>query len=315
RDMRESAQAVDAIIPVHFEVNRDGSTEIENDQGFPMLRGFPSFPNQSVTQGEKWRAPGNRAVDPFNLGRAVVIPFTAEYEYRGTENYNGTPVHRIFAAYGYNFRNEIEPHPYARVTGRHRVDILIRAADGLIIFMRDDLNITYTLAGGMVTEFRGFTITFGSGIIPMDRDTVIASLEDTLDIDPPAVIPDELPDIDLTPVPEGIKLTIRDIRFAADLPEILPEERSRLDLLAAALSRIPDRTFLVEGHTASIGRPADEMRLSIERARSIINELVRRGISAGRFVYIGWGGTKPIGDNTTDSGRRANRRVEITILE
>jgi outer membrane protein OmpA-like peptidoglycan-associated protein len=47
----------------------------------------------------------------------------------------------------------------------------------------------------------------------------------------------------------------------------------------------------------------------------MIDELVKRGITAGRFIYKGWGGQKPLADNSTDEGRRLNRRVEITILE
>jgi outer membrane protein OmpA-like peptidoglycan-associated protein len=57
------------------------------------------------------------------------------------------------------------------------------------------------------------------------------------------------------------------------------------------------------------------MQLSVERAQKMIDELVKRGITAGRFSYKGWGGQKPLGDNSTDEGRRLNRRVEITILE
>jgi outer membrane protein OmpA-like peptidoglycan-associated protein len=165
----------------------------------------------------------------------------------------------------------------------------------------------------------------------MDRGAIITSLENTLRIEPipqtsqpipgasesgdlnPAGLRDS--SIDLTPVPEGIRLTIKDIRFAPDSAEFLPAERSRLDLLAEALKQIPERTFLVEGHTAAIGRPSGEMELSIERAKRMVDELVKRGISAVRFIYKGWGGTKPVGDNSTDAGRSVNRRVEITILE
>jgi len=319
RDMRHSAQAVDAIIPVSFEIMKNGSMEIEDDRGYPMLRGFPSFSDQGVTQGVKWRAQGQRAVDPFNTGQAVIIPFTAEYEYRGMEDYNGVPVHRLFALYGFNYANPIEPHPYVRVMGSHRVDILIRVTDGLLIFMRDTLTDTYTLNDRSVVEFRGFTLTFNTSFVPMDRNKEISGLEERLKIDPvkPEIkTPDiKSPDIELTPVPEGIKLTIKNIQFIADSPQFLPSEIARLDLIAQALKQIPGRTFLVEGHTASIGQPANEMQLSIDRAVSTINELVKRGISADRFIYKGWGGTRPIGDNATDAGRSVNRRVEITILE
>ncbi|MCL2209063.1 MAG: OmpA family protein [Treponema sp.] len=340
RDMRQSAQAVDAIIPVSYEITDTGSIEIEDDCGFPMMRGFPYFPNQWVSIGVKWRAPGNRAVDPLNTGEAAVIPFIAEYEYRGIEYYNGAPVHRIYATYGYNYRNIAEMHSYAQVTGNHKVDVLIRVADKLPVFMRDDLAVKYTLGDKSTVEFKGFTLTFYTDLLPIDREAVITSLENTLKIKPPVVVMPEhednnkipvitetddkalfpvntegLQNIELTPVPEGIKLTIKDIRFIADAPQFLPEERPRLDLLAEALKQIPNRTFLVEGHTASTGQPAGEMQLSIERAKSIIDELVKRGINADRFIYKGWGGTKPVGDNTTNTGRTANRRVEITILE
>jgi outer membrane protein OmpA-like peptidoglycan-associated protein len=47
----------------------------------------------------------------------------------------------------------------------------------------------------------------------------------------------------------------------------------------------------------------------------MVDELVKRGISADRFMYIGLGGTRPLGDNSTSEGRTLNRRVEITILD
>jgi len=185
--------------------------------------------------------------------------------------------------------------------------------------MRDTLTDTYTLNDRSVVEFRGFTLTFNTSFVPMDRNKEISGLEERFKIDPvkPEIkTPDiKSPDIELTPVPEGIKLTIKNIQFIADSSQFLPSEIARLDLIAQALKQIPGRTFLVEGHTASIGQPANEMQLSIDRAVSTINELVKRGISADRFIYKGWGGTRPIGDNATDAGRSVNRRVEITILE
>jgi outer membrane protein OmpA-like peptidoglycan-associated protein len=127
--------------------------------------------------------------------------------------------------------------------------------------------------------------------------------------------PGEDGNLDVTVVPEGIRLTVRDLRFAPDSADLLPGEKTRLDAIALALREFPGRTFLVEGHTAAIGRPQGEMQLSIERARSIATELTVRGIPAERFIYKGSGGTKPVGDNSGEEGRRLNRRVEITILE
>jgi outer membrane protein OmpA-like peptidoglycan-associated protein len=121
--------------------------------------------------------------------------------------------------------------------------------------------------------------------------------------------------VDISSVPEGVKLTIKDIRFEPDSDEMLASERPRLDMIAKVLKESPDRIFLVEGHTAATGRPAGEMELSVRRAQRMASELAKLGIPIERFIYKGWGGTKPLGDNSTDEGRRLNRRVEITILE
>ena len=71
---------------------------------------------------------------------------------------------------------------------------------------------------------------------------------------------------------------------------------------------------MVEGHTASVGKPIGEMNLSVERAGTIINQLVERGMNRNIFSYKGYGGTLPIGDNSTNEGRAQNRRVEIIII-
>ena len=351
RDMRHSAQAVDAVVPVSFLLHGNGALTIEDDHGFPVMRGFPAFPSQQIRPGFKWRAQGSRAADSLHTGNPLIIPFIAEYEYRGIEIYNGIQVHRIYAVYGNNYQNiNPDPNGYTRVQGSHRVDILLRVDNGLPVFMRDDMDETYTMSGGSTVQLRGFTLTFGNVIVLMDRVEVITALGNTLRIEnrpdpaavsapvPVAVVPPQAPSsvppvseaedqlvinrpglensaIDLIPIPEGIRLTIRDIRFVPDSAEFLPAERPRLDLIAEALKQIPERTFLVEGHTASTGNPIGEMNLSIERARRMVEELVRRGIAAERFIYKGWGGTRPVGDNATNEGRSANRRVEITILE
>lgn len=113
----------------------------------------------------------------------------------------------------------------------------------------------------------------------------------------------------------GLRLSIRDIKFQPDSAQVLASESSRLDEIAAALKLAGENMLLVEGHTASIGKPAGEMQLSVQRAESVAGELAKRGIKATRFICKGWGGNKPVADNSTEEGRAQNRRVEITILE
>lgn len=113
----------------------------------------------------------------------------------------------------------------------------------------------------------------------------------------------------------GIRLTMQNLNFKPDSAELLPGENERLDQIAQVLKEVPDQMFLVEGHTASVGYEKGEMKLSVERANSVANALIQRGISREKFICKGSGGTKPIADNSTPEGKAKNRRVEITILE
>ena len=113
----------------------------------------------------------------------------------------------------------------------------------------------------------------------------------------------------------GIRLTIQNLQFKADSSELLPGEEKRLDQIAEILRLADGAQFLIEGHTASTGYEAGEMKLSKERADSIANTLAARGISSERFICKGSGGKKPIASNETPEGKALNRRVEITILD
>jgi OmpA-OmpF porin, OOP family len=121
--------------------------------------------------------------------------------------------------------------------------------------------------------------------------------------------------LELDTSPEGLVLRLKDLRFVADSDELLPSEKSRLDAVAAALKALGGRSFLVAGHSASVGKDSGELELSIRRAKKVTDELVLRGIEASRLLYRGFGSTKPLAPNDSEGGRAKNRRVEITILD
>ena len=92
-------------------------------------------------------------------------------------------------------------------------------------------------------------------------------------------------------VSAGIRLSIRDIKFAPDSAQILSGESERLDEIAEVLKMASNAQLLVEGHTASVGKPAGEQKLSEQRAHKIAEELKARGVKAGAFICRGFGGT------------------------
>jgi outer membrane protein OmpA-like peptidoglycan-associated protein len=67
----------------------------------------------------------------------------------------------------------------------------------------------------------------------------------------------------------------------------------------------------IEGHTDNVGTASSNKTLSENRAKSVLDAIVARGIEKSRLSAKGWGQEKPIGDNKTEEGRAKNRRVEI----
>ena len=110
-------------------------------------------------------------------------------------------------------------------------------------------------------------------------------------------------------------LNLKDLHFAGNQAVLLESEYSKLDAIAALLKTIPFKRLLVEGHTADTGHPKEEENLSLERAKTVVDQLIQRGIPASVFLYTGAGAAKPLAPNDTEAGRAQNRRVEITVLE
>jgi outer membrane protein OmpA-like peptidoglycan-associated protein len=89
--------------------------------------------------------------------------------------------------------------------------------------------------------------------------------------------------------------------------------RPRLDEVAQALQKIPDRRLIIEGHTDSSGDEDTNIDLSEKRAKAVKDYLVMRGVPEARLTIVGAGPSRPIADNATRDGRAMNRRVEIVV--
>lgn len=124
----------------------------------------------------------------------------------------------------------------------------------------------------------------------------------------------KVPGITISDSIDGILFSV-DLKFYPDSPELLPSEKGRIEIIAENLKGLlmdDGYTVLIEGHTADVGKPVGQLNLSIERTRTVMNELISEGLDKGIFTYKGYGGTMPIASNETEAGRAQNRRVDIT---
>jgi outer membrane protein OmpA-like peptidoglycan-associated protein len=123
--------------------------------------------------------------------------------------------------------------------------------------------------------------------------------------------------VDITPTDNGQAILVNlpeGVTFDVASAALQPSFRATLDQIAQSMNQYPNSLIDVYGHTDSTGSDQYNQTLSENRARTVANYLTMQGVSAARLRSQGFGETMPVADNTTEEGRRRNRRVEIKIV-
>ncbi|HUH46201.1 MAG TPA: DUF5723 family protein, partial [Arenibacter sp.] len=120
-------------------------------------------------------------------------------------------------------------------------------------------------------------------------------------------------------VTEAVQKTLnayaKTILFNSGKATIKVESTNVLIDIIKILNEYPHAKFSIEGHTDSIGSEQSNQKLSEERALSVKNFLIEKGIDGTRLKSIGYGESKPIASNMYNPGRAENRRVEINLVK
>ena len=101
--------------------------------------------------------------------------------------------------------------------------------------------------------------------------------------------------------------------FDTDSTQIKPGFYTTMDKLADVVVRYNKTSLTVVGHTDNVGTDAYNQKLSEQRALSVARYLEGKRVHSMRLATAGKGESQPIGNNSTEGGRQANRRVEIYV--
>ena len=104
------------------------------------------------------------------------------------------------------------------------------------------------------------------------------------------------------------------VTFATNSSDLSPGFFDVLNSVSVVMEEFDQTVVEVAGHTDSTGSDAYNQALSERRASSVAQYLQSQGINAQRMITIGLGESMPVADNGTETGRQANRRVEITMV-
>lgn len=118
----------------------------------------------------------------------------------------------------------------------------------------------------------------------------------------------------ISKIQAGISMDLQNVYFDTDKWDINAESYPELDKLVALLSQNPNLDILIEGHTDNSGNESQNLILSNERAKSVLNYLISKNISPNRLSYKGFGSEIPISNNDTEQGKALNRRTRISVL-
>jgi len=121
-------------------------------------------------------------------------------------------------------------------------------------------------------------------------------------------------DIPLQPLQANATVILRNIFFDVNKFELKPESFVELDNVVKLMKENPSVRISIIGHTDNTGKPEDNLKLSNNRARSVIEYLRLQGIEANRLSSKGAGEKEPIADNSTEEGRSKNRRTEMKVV-
>jgi outer membrane protein OmpA-like peptidoglycan-associated protein len=117
---------------------------------------------------------------------------------------------------------------------------------------------------------------------------------------------------ELTQPPERLCMTLK-MEFATDSTEINSRYNDEVKQVGEYMKKYPTTTAVIEGHTDNIGGSELNMRLSQQRAESVVKALVDNGIDPSRLTAKGYGSSRRIAYNNTSEGRQKNRRINAVI--
>jgi outer membrane protein OmpA-like peptidoglycan-associated protein len=121
-------------------------------------------------------------------------------------------------------------------------------------------------------------------------------------------------DIALQPVQLNATMVFKNVQFEKNAYNLLPVSTVELDKLVQLLTENPTIKLQINGHTDNTGNADDNLKLSTNRAKSVVDYLLGKSVNATRLSYKGFGASNPIADNNTEEGKAKNRRTEFVVV-
>lgn len=129
------------------------------------------------------------------------------------------------------------------------------------------------------------------------------------------VIAQEEPRKDPEPAVAKPNFNFENVLFEFDSSVLKTESYAVLDNIVREMQKDPSANFIINGHSSLEGTAEYNQSLSEDRANAVKLYIVNAGMQSGNLSTRGFGSSKPVTSNDTESGREQNRRVEISVVQ
>ena len=298
-----------------------GKYDIDDIYFMPTVRDVPIFPEEAVKIGQTWTSEGHEAHDmriTFGIDKPFKVPFNAQYRYAGQEYSEKDQKYFSLIEVKYNLYFE-SPVPsnalsgddlnYPAVTmGHSSQKIWWDNEKGMIDHYSEDFRI-------VIETFYGDTISF-TGIAHAEvQEFHRVSTEENIQKIKDFVGDSGIQDIDVKKSDKGLTISIENIQFEPDSSRLMESEKIKLKKIAQILKQF-DNDLLITGHCADRGSKKNQIKISEDRAVSVAEFLSELDVRNPNCIFtLGKGASEPVDSNLTESGRKRNRRVEITLMD
>ncbi|MFN8359509.1 MAG: OmpA family protein [Candidatus Kapaibacterium sp.] len=199
----------------------------------------------------------------------------------------------------------------------HKTDPLKADTDG--DGLNDGNEVNTVKSNPLMPDTDGDTLSDGEEVNryktnPLDQDTDHGSVNDGVEVKRgtnPLVASDdvkkEIPKMEL-----GKKIVLDGVEFETGKAIITPSSDTILQAALSTMVDNPDIEVEISGHTDNVGKRDKNQKLSLDRAESVKQWLVDRGVSASRMSTKGFGPDRPIAPNDTPENKKKNRRIEFS---
>lgn len=298
-----------------FARKKNGELTISDDIYMPTVRNVPVFPDKPLRPGDTWTAKGKEVQDvrkAFNMEKALIFPFEANYTYTGDTVIDGKTLNVIEVNYEFEYYSTEEQiargETLKESKGYSKQVLYWDNNRGLLDHYDEQFAIKISDLWGTFYTFTGTAHAELTEFKSVNDDTTVKQIQDT-------VKKLKLDNISVKKGEKGLTISLDNIQFEPDSNVLLESEKIKLNKIADILKQYSNE-LLITGHCAERGTVSARQKLSEERAESVASYLVDIGVRDEFHIFTqGKGSTEPVATNETEAGRAKNRRVEITIMD